>query len=328
MNRRGFLAATAVLAGLGAKSMAQGKIDQVRLSSDPGETVRLWPATPPGGDGVHLEIKLEDYSRDSKIVPDRMAAGIGDPVLQVLRAEKPNGAAMLVMPGGGYASLWFDKEGYEISRRFNRAGITCFVLFYRLPGEGWAARADVPLADAQRAIRLIRSNAAKFAIDPARLGVMGFSAGGHLAASLATRFDAKVYAPVDAADRLDARPAFAALLYPVITMGAGTHQGSRDLLLGPDPSPERIAAYSCENLVTAKMPPTFIAHAADDGTVPFVPNALAMYRALLQAKVPSEFHAFEQGGHGFALRGMHGQPWTAWPELFLAWAQDHKFAAA
>ena len=326
MNRRGFLAASAALAGFGVKGMAQGKIDQGWLPSDPSETVKLWPKTPPGGDGVHLDIKIEDYSRDSEVVPDRKAYQIGAPMLQVFRAEKPNGAAMLVVPGGGYATLWFDKEGFEISRRFNRAGITCFVLLHRLPGEGWAARADVPLADAQRAIRLVRANAAKFAIDPARLGVMGFSAGGHLAASLATRFDAKVYAPVDKVDRLDARPAFAALLYPVVTMGAGTHQGSRDSLLGPDPSPERIAAYSGENLVTAKTPPTFIAHAADDGTAPFAPNALAMYRALLQAKVPSELHAFEQGGHGFALRGMHGQPWTAWPELFVAWAQDHKFA--
>lgn len=286
--------------------------------------IRLWPQTPPGGEGISLENRVKDFSELSKHVPEYASDRIGMPHFAVFPAAKPNGAGLLLLPGGGYSSLWYVKEGDEIAARCNEAGITCFVLQYRLPGEGWAQRQDVPLQDAQRAMRLIRKDAAVHGIDPARLGVMGFSAGGHLAASLATRFDAKVYDPIDEADALSARPDVAGLIYPVITMGPGTHEGSRDNLLGPDAA-ALIADYSCEKLVTAQTPPSFIAHAVDDGAVPFAANALAMYKALQAAKVPSELHAFEAGGHGFALRDMEGKPYAAWPELFLAWAKSHGF---
>lgn len=285
----------------------------------------LWPATPPGGAGVKLENRVRDFSELSKHVPELASDRIGRPHFTAFAATKPNRTGLLLIPGGGYGSIWYSKEGDEIAARFNEAGIACFVLQYRLPGEGWARRADVPLQDGMRAMRLIRKDAARFGIDPQRLGVMGFSAGGHLAASLATRFDQSVYEAVDEADALVAKPAFAGLIYPVIAMGKGTHEGSRDNLLGADASPDTIAAYSCEKTVRPDMMPCFLAHAVDDDAVPFAENSLAMYRALLAEKVPAELHAFESGGHGFALREMAGKPFAAWPDLFLAWLRSHGF---
>jgi acetyl esterase/lipase len=287
--------------------------------------INLWPGTPPGGDGVKPENRIQDLSGMTKHVPEPVVFAIGTPYLIPCIAPRPNGAAVVIIPGGGYGQIWYGKEGLDIAARLAEAGMTSFVLQYRLPCGGWAQRQDVPMQDAMRAMRLIRRDAAKFGIDPAKLGAMGFSAGGHLTATLATRSDAKVYDAVDEADALSARPAFACLMYPVVTMGAGTHQGSRDNLLGPDLSPEKIAAYSCEKLVTGQTPPTFIAHAVDDELVPFGANSMAMYKALQAAKVPSELHAFQSGGHGFALRDMAGKPFAAWPDLFLAWAKSHNF---
>ncbi len=326
MNRRTFLAMSAALPGIA--SVAQAQSPDFPIPDTGAEIIRLWPATPPGGENVSLTAKYEDFSRYSNIHPDRVARRIGTPFLQVFRPEKPNGTAMIVIPGGSYLGIWFDKEGFEIARHFNDAGITCFVLFYRLPAEGWANRADVPLQDCQRAMRLISANADKFGIDRGQLGVIGFSAGGHAAASLATRWDANVYAPVDESDALSTRPAFAALIYPVITMGAGGHSDSRSALLGPDASPEKAAAYSCEKLVTSETPPCFIAQAADDITVSYATNALAMAQALQDAGIISELHGFAHGGHGFALRNMNGQSWTLWPQLFLAWARENRFVSA
>ena len=151
---------------------------------------------------------------------DRSVTQIGEPLMTVFRPARPNGAAILVLPGGGYVRVVIDKEGFETGRRWAAAGITAFVLRYRLPAEGWADPANTPLQDAQRALRLIRANAAAWGVDPGRIAVMGFSAGGHLGASLCTRFDAPVYAPVDAADAGSARPDLAMLGYPVMLMGA------------------------------------------------------------------------------------------------------------
>jgi len=205
-------------------------------------------------------------------------------------------------------------------RRFTGAGITCFVLRYRLPGEGWANRADVPLQDAQRAMRLIRANAAKYDVDAARLAAIGFSAGGHVSASLATRWDAKLYAAKDSADALDAKPVVAGMLYPVITMGPGAHPGSLEKLLGPNPTPAAIAAYSCDRHVRADGPPSFLCLAMDDDVVPPLENGITMFNALHAAKVAVEMHLFQQGGHGFSIRGAIGKPCAAWPDLFLTWA--------
>lgn len=292
------------------------------LSTDPTEIIPLWPATPPGGEGVHLTARIVERSPTPDTLHDRYVDSVGMPILTVFRPPHPDGSAIVLCPGGGYVRTVIDKEAFESARRFNAAGITVFVLRYRLPGEGWANRSDVPLQDAQRAVRLVRAYAGHYGIDPARVGVLGFSAGGHVAASLATRHGDTVYAKLDAADALDARPAFAGLMYPVITMSDKAHTGSREKLLGPDPTPDAIAKYSCERLVTAATPPTFLCFARDDTTVPPLGNGLAMYDALAAAAIPVELHAFQEGGHGFGIKGAEGKPCAAWPDLFLKWGKQ------
>ena len=296
------------------------------LPTDPKETIVLWPGTPPGGRGVGLPpIRVTNHEPPYIIPSDRAIDQVGIPTLNVLRPDRPDGSAIIIAPGGGYAREMLDFEGMDVARRFNGAGVTCFVLRYRLPAEGWQNRSDVPLQDAQRAMRLVRANAGKYGIDPARIGFMGFSAGGHVACSIATRFAAKVYEPLDAADTADARPSFSVPMYPVVTMSAGAHQGSRDRLLGLDPPPEQVDAYSCEKHVPADAPPAFLALAADDTTVPPMPNAGAYFAALQASKIPSEMHMFEAGGHGFGVARTAGKPTSAWPDLLLHWGTGHGF---
>lgn len=283
------------------------------------EVVPLWPGRMPGDRGTAIIRKVNGRSKRTGF-NDRSVNGIDRPVLVVKRPAKPNGAAVLLMPGGGYGFLSYDNEGTEQARWLNALGVTCFVLLYRLPGEGWGDRRLVPLQDAQRAMRLIRSRATTFAIDPARVAIIGFSAGGHLAGSLATRHGEAVYTPVDAADRLSARPDLAGLIYPVISMDAAiTHKGSRDNLLGSTPSAADIAAASVDKRVTAETPPVFLVHASDDGTVP-VANSLSVYAALLAAQRPAEIHLFDEGGHGFGVRLPKTTPAAAWPTLFATYA--------
>jgi acetyl esterase/lipase len=296
------------------------------LPTDPKETIVLWPGAPPGGRSVRLPpIRVTNHEPPYLTPADRAVDQVGVPVMNVLRAERPDGSAMILAPGGGYSREMLDFEGMDVARHFNGAGVTCFVLRYRLPAEGWQNRADVPLQDAQRAMRSVRANAGKYGIDPARIGFMGFSAGGHVACSIATRFAAKVYDPADEADRADARPSFSVPMYPVVTMGVGAHQGSRDRLLGLDPPPELVDAYSCEKHVPDDAPPTFLALAADDTTVPPIPNAGAYFAALQAAKIPSEMHMFEAGGHGFGIARAAGKPTSAWPDLLLHWGASHGF---
>ncbi|HEX8572438.1 MAG TPA: alpha/beta hydrolase [Allosphingosinicella sp.] len=243
------------------------------------------------------------------------------PRMAVFRPARPNGGAVLITPGGGYNWVVIDKEGYEMARLLAARGVTAFVLFYRLPHEGWAAGPDTPLADAQRAMRLIRHRAGRYRVDPKRVCAMGFSAGGHLCADLLTRFDRKVYAPVDAADRLSARPDLAAPIYPVVSMTLPTaHAGSRRNLVGADASPERERAHSPHLNVPADAPPTFLLHAEDDASV-VVENSLLLRSALLARKVPVETHLFPDGGHGFGLRLAKGKSVEGWEHLFFAWAR-------
>jgi acetyl esterase/lipase len=328
MDRRNMigmgLAATAFAKSALADTLMPG---DGSVPTDPREIVTLWPGTAPGGEGLHLPNRIQN--RDPGAAPiDRYIDQVGTPSMIVFRPDKPDGSAMIVAPGGGYSREMMDFEGTDVARRFNAAGVTVFVLRYRLPGEGWAHRSDVPLQDAQRAMRLVRFHAAHYGLDPARIGFMGFSAGGHLACSIATRFAANVYAPIDAADSLDARPSFSVPMYPVVTMGPGCHAGSRDKLLGPDPSAELIDAYSCEKHIPADAPPTWLCLAADDTTVPPLPNAGAYFTALQAAKIPSEIHIFEVGGHGFGISKTVGKPDAAWPDLLLAWGKSHDFFKA
>jgi acetyl esterase/lipase len=254
---------------------------------------------------------------------DRAATGITDPTLTVFRASEPDGSALLIIPGGGYERVVMDKEGYESARWFAERGTTAFVLLYRLPSEGWLDGADVVLQDTQRAMRVIRSSAKAYGIDKNRVGVMGFSAGGHAAAMLATRFDRRVRSPVDAVDEEPTRPDFAVLMYPVIFMqGEEAHAGSRKNLLGSEPPPDKVELHSPQLQVTSGTPPTFLLHAADDEAVSPA-NSMAMHSALVNAGVPTELHVFTEGGHGFGIRGTAGLPVATWPRLVHAWMQEN-----
>ncbi|MFN4025753.1 MAG: alpha/beta hydrolase [Hyphomonas sp.] len=322
-TRRSFigLCITLVIAACAAGSAPVPVAASPAQVIDAHEVIPLWPDGPPGGVPAGLQEKI--VHRDNPFgLPDRAAHDVTAPSLSIFRPDAPDGSAILIIPGGGYRWVVIDKEGFEGARHFAAQGATVYVLRYRLPHQGWAAGPDTPLQDAQRAIRLIRSRAGADGIDPGRVMVMGFSAGGHLAGSLATRFDAAVYDPADDVDAMSARPDAAALIYPVATLTEPhAHAGSRENLLGPAPAASTIAAYSLETLVRPDMPPVFLMHAADDAAVP-VENALLLYDALRVAGVPSALHVFEAGGHGFGLRGIDGTQLEAWPSLILVWGAD------
>jgi acetyl esterase/lipase len=327
MDRRTALATGIAAAALSTRAFADTVLPgDGGVASDPKEVIALWSGMAPGGEGLALPPHRASAHEPPFLAPvDRAVDQVGNPSMMVFRPDRPSGAAMILAPGGGYSREMFDFEGANVARHFNAAGVTCFVLRYRLPGEGWQHRSDVPLQDAQRAMRLVRAGAAKYAVDPARIGFMGFSAGGHVACSIATRFAANVYAPVDDADKLSARPDFSVPMYPVVTMGPGCHQGSRDKLLGMTPVADQVDAYSCEKHVPADAPPSFIALAADDTVVPPLQNAVAYFWALRAANIPAEMHVFEEGGHGFGIARTLGHADAAWPDLLLAWGGKRGF---
>lgn len=317
-----------VVAAMAALLAAQDTMASVPAPPVPPmvEAVPLWPGPAPGSERLQLEPRVIERSADPER-PDRYADGIVQPLLEVHRPARPDGRGLLVLPGGGYQRVVLDKEGTALRPEFvDAAGLTLFVLRYRLPGEGHANARDVPLADAQRAMRVIRQRARDWGVDPDTVGVMGFSAGGHLAASLATRHAERVHAPVDAADMLDARPAYALLLYPVIDMGTHAHPGSRQNLLGGAPDADAVREYSLQNRVDARTPPVFLVHAQDDATVP-VENSLVFADALRRAGIEHEMHLYARGGHGFGVREAHGTlAW--WPRLAVAWIRAHAPAAS
>jgi acetyl esterase/lipase len=287
---------------------------------EPSETIDLWPSGAPGAPAVLPTETTNERSTDPAY-NDRYVLGISRPRLVVFRPDRPNGAAVLITPGGGYRWVVVDKEGYEMARLLAAQGVTVFVLFYRLPNEGWAAGPNVALSDAQRAMRLIRHRASAYDIDPNRLCAMGFSAGGHVCADLLTRFDAPVYAAIDAADRLSARPDAAAPIYPVVSMTLPTaHAGSRQYLIGEAASGDRERAHSPHLNVRPDSPPTFLLHAEDDSSV-VVENSLLLRSALREKGVETETHLFPDGGHGFGLRLARGKSVEHWPDLFSAWAR-------
>ncbi|QDU10396.1 GDSL-type esterase/lipase family protein [Gimesia aquarii] len=229
-----------------------------------------------------------------------------------------NGAAIIICPGGGYGGLVTGAEGHGIAKWLNRQGITGVVLEYRLP----AGRPFVPLLDAQQAIRMVRANAKNWNIDPARVGIMGFSAGGHLASTAGTHFDSGNPQAAQLVDRESSRPDFVILVYPVVTMGEHTHKGSRKNLLGLDPSPQLIELFSNERQVTAQTPPMFLAHALDDKPVP-PKNSQMLFQMLQTKKVPSKYLELPSGGHG--LNGYKGPMWDAWQTQSLDWLAKLKF---
>ena len=238
------------------------------------------------------------------------------PTLTIYRASRgPTGTGVVVAPGGGYGALAMDHEGRQVAAYFNAMGIAAFVLKYRL---GPKYHHPVELGDAQRALRLVRARAQEYGVNAARIGLMGFSAGGHLAATAGTRFDAGNASATDPIDRASSRPDFLILGYPVITFEAGvTHAGSVRNLLGENPDPKLIELMSNELHVTPQTPPTFLFHTnADTGVVP--ENSIRFYMALRKAKVPAEMHIFENGPHGVGL-ALGDPALNAWPVLLTNW---------
>jgi acetyl esterase/lipase len=254
-------------------------------------TFPLWEGAAPGARGS------EDADR---------------PTLTLYRpGRQPVPAAVIVAPGGGYGALSMNYEGRQLANFYNAMGVTAFVLKYRL---GPRYNHPIELGDAQRAIRLVRARAKEFGVSPDRIGIMGFSAGGHLASTAATHFDAGNPAAEDPIDRLSSRPNFLVLAYPVVSFDpAITHAGSVRNLLGDKPDPKLIEDLSNELRVTAETPPTFLFHTSNDMTVP-VENSVRFYLALRKAKVPAEMHIYERGPHGVGLAQKDAALRT-WPDL-------------
>lgn len=281
----------------------------------------MWPGRPPGGSRTKI---VPNWTMNNA-PPHRelWIRGVPVPEVHVYRPARPDGSALLSLPGGGYEFIAVQNEGLDAAERFNADRTTVFVLTYRLPVEGWADRSIVALQDAQRAMRLIRSRAARYRIDPARLGVIGYSAGGHLAADLAVSFGKQLYTPVDAADELSARPAFVGLVYPVISLDPKiTLGGSSSSLLGPHPAAALIASRSPPQHVGSFTPPSFIAAAFDDPLI-LIDNSWQWIDSCRQAKVSVEAHIFAEGGHGFGFHLSRDLPGSRWPDLFMLWLRKH-----
>jgi acetyl esterase/lipase len=238
------------------------------------------------------------------------------PTLTKYTPLKPNGISVIICPGGGYGRLAIDHEGVEVAKAFNEKGVTAFVLKYRLPNDTiMEDKANGPLQDAQQAIRTVRKQAAAWGLHPAKIGILGFSAGGHLAATAATHFD--FLADPVLKDTTSVRPDFSVLIYPVISFDDSiTHKGSKNNLIGKNPSTELTAYFSNELKVTKRSPPAFLVHAGDDGTVP-VENSIRYYRACIKNNVPAEMHLYPKGGHGF---GMHNKTTSdKWFDRLINW---------
>ncbi len=256
--------------------------------------VRLWPDKAPNGDKT-FEVSEAKFT--------------------VHLPKTPGGSAIVICPGGGYGGLVTGGEGHGIAKWLNSHGIAGIVLEYRLP----AGRSFVPLLDAQRAIRIARAHATEWHINQSQIGIMGFSAGGHLASTAATHFDAGNPDAADPLDRPSCRPDFAVLVYPVVTMGEKTHGGSRTNLLGANPSQELMDQFSAEKQVTEKTPPMFLTHAVDDEPVPYI-NSKTLFDALQSAKIASKYLELPSGGHG--LNGYQGPMWDAWQKQSLEWLAE------
>ena len=283
------------------------------MGAAPAGTLPLWPDQPPGGT---VPLGLENHDDKGAI------SNIAMPRVTIFRAPRPNGMAALVMAGGGYARIEAGLESTPACQWLQANGISAFELIYRLPEDGWAAAA--PFQDAQRAMRLIRARAAGFHIDPTRIGVIGFSAGGHLAGMTGVRPDEVWRDRLDDIDDIPARPNFMGLIYPVLTMMPpyDTTRSKREIL-GVNPTLSESEAWSIERHVNQRTPPVFLAQAADDPISP-IANSLLMFQAARAAGISAELHVFQTGQHGWGM-GRPGTETLAWPGLFMAWARASGF---
>lgn len=247
-------------------------------------------------------------------------AKVSVPTLTVFLPQQPNGKSVIICPGGGYQILAFDKEGTRVAEMLNKWGIAAFVLKYRLPDDTTQMdKSLAPLMDAQQAIRMVRKRAAEWGLNPSKIGIMGFSAGGHLAATASTHF--LFNSGIAMGDTTSVRPDFSILMYPVISFDTTfCHMGSRTSLIGKKPSQEKSDFFSNEKQITSQTPPAFLVHAGDDKAVP-VENSLRYYQSCIKNGVPAEMHLYPAGGHGFGLMNKTTKDdWTErlknWLELF------------
>jgi acetyl esterase/lipase len=286
-----------------------------------GSTIELWPGGPPGAERVTVREEIVERLPDGPM-RDRFIQHVTRPAITLFPPKTDfNGTTLLIVPGGGYVRVVIDKEGLEAADWFTARGFAAAVLRYRLPADGWAAGADAPVHDAMRALRVLRQRGVPGTTGPTRMGIMGFSAGGHLCARLITEPKLS-YARRDEIDGQSSRPDFAVLMYPVIsTVGAAAHAGSAQQLVSAGVSQATLERYSPHLNVTGETPPTLLVHASDDTSVP-VDNSLLMYEALRSAHVRSELHVFDSGGHGFGLRGVAGKNVAIWPTLVQNWATN------
>ncbi len=282
------------------------------------QVVPLWPVSSTSSSNTSSPM-LQSYQDRSVQAerPNRAVFHVTDPEMVVFEPETSNGIGILLLPGGSYQRVAVDKEGADSARVLNQAGFTVFVMTYRMPNEGHEFGSMTPLADAQRGLRLARYLAPQLS----SFGVLGFSAGGHVAASLATGHQHDIYPKQDEADSLPARPDFCALMYPVISMDESiAHMGSRAELSGGAGDGLDIDRFSLEKQVSKDTPSCFLLHASDDSAVD-VANSVVFWQALRQHAITTEMHLFEQGEHGFGIRGAIGLPVAIWPKLLSAWLQ-------
>jgi acetyl esterase/lipase len=293
--------------------------------------LRLWPNGAPGSENSSLveTVRVNEIEVAGKMVKSRWIQKVSDPTISVFLPEpgQRTGTAVMICPGGGFNGLEFDKEGTEIAHWLNKQGIVGIVLKYRLPDEEAGIYVyNGALPDAQRAIRIIRSRATEWGIDPQRIGVTGFSAGGYLAAAIGTFFDNGKYNTKDPVERMGCRPDFIAPIYPLVSLRVPFDNlaGEINRILGPDATEQRINEFSIDKQVTENNPPAFMVQAHDD----YLPsdNSILLYSSLKQANVSVEMHIYSVGGHGFAMReGWPGEVGTSWPPLWLAWMRTSGF---
>ncbi len=280
------------------------------------KTIKLWSNNIPGS--------ISNYSYKEKIGKGYRISKVSEPTLSAYKPskEKANGTSVVICPGGGYAILAFDHEGYKIANWLNELGITAFILKYRLPSDTIMQNKSIgPLQDAQKAMRLVRRNAKKWNLDPNKIGIMGFSAGGHLASTLSTHYNEKVYSTKDSTS---ARPDFSILIYPVISMKENiTHQGSKNNLLGENSTDDLVKYFSNELMVTKNTPPAFLVHAIDDKAVP-IENSIHYLLSLKKFKIPAELHLYQKGGHGFGMNPSKNTE-SSWIKACELWLKMNNF---
>lgn len=311
--------------GLGVAAAAQLAAAPVRArararAAATTDRIPLWGTGLPDPTPAGLREAMTERSTHPGL-RDRALTGVAAPWLEFERAKRPTGAAIIVMPGGGYQRLAWDKEGPDLARWFAARGVAGFSLAYRMPHDGWRGGPDTSLADAQRAVRLVRARAGEFGIDPARIAVMGFSAGGHLCANLGAQFDRAIYPQRDAVDRVSARPDLVAPIYPAIMVDSLSAALPPGIGLFGVPIDEATARRHSPHLnVAVNAPPHFLLHAEDDPLVG-AEHSLALRAALKARKIAVETHLFAQGGHGFGLRVAADSPLADWPARLLAFGR-------